>query len=68
MDALAQERFGRPFVRASEEQQVQLLQELEQEARQTEPRRVVIDRATGRSSTGQTHRPKTSRRDVRRGR
>ncbi|MFO7314796.1 gluconate 2-dehydrogenase subunit 3 family protein, partial [Rhodothermus marinus] len=27
VDALAQERFGRPFVRASEEQQVQLLQE-----------------------------------------
>lgn len=64
VDALAQERFERPFVRASEEQQVQLLQELEQEARQTEPRRVVIDRATGQIVDG----PDTSAEDIAQGR
>lgn len=64
VDALAQERFGRPFVQATEAQQVQLLQELEQEARQTEPRRVVIDRATGQVVDG----PDTSAEDMAQGR
>ncbi len=64
VDARAQERFGQPFVQASEEQQVQLLRELEAEARQTEPQRVVIDRTTGQVIEG----PDTSAEDMARGR
>lgn len=64
VDARARERFGRPFVQASSEQQVQLLQELEQEARETGPQRVVIDRATGQIVEG----PDTSAEDMARGR
>ncbi|SHK91995.1 gluconate 2-dehydrogenase subunit 3 family protein [Rhodothermus profundi] len=64
VDALAQERFGQPFVQASEEQQVQLLRELEEEARHAEPQRVVIDRSTGQIVDG----PDTSAEDMARGR
>jgi hypothetical protein len=64
VDGLARERLGRPFVRASETQQVQLLQELEQEAKQTESRRVVIDRATGQIVDD----PDTSAEDIAQGR
>ncbi|MDQ7040535.1 MAG: gluconate 2-dehydrogenase subunit 3 family protein [Rhodothermus sp.] len=64
VDARAQERFGRSFVQASPEQQVQLLQELEREAKEAEPRRVVIERATGQIVDG----PDTSAEDIAQGR
>lgn len=64
VDAQARERFGQPFVRAAATQQVQLLQELEQAAKQTASRRVVIDRATGQIIDG----PDTSAEDIAQGR
>lgn len=64
VDTMARERFERSFVQLAEAQQVQLLEELEQEARQAQSRRVVIDRTTGQIIDG----PDTSAEDVAQGR